>query len=331
MNEQLQKILSEFESGKFSKEGWDLIKKTLKGTDESLTAQEQEALLTGFKSASDNDPEFKQLYQQHLKDTATQRFTKQFKPFFSALLSGVDLATSLSQIKTSNQALKSIVQPSIAASPGEPQALKAQLANAQQGGLAGARAIAPAKQQIEQQYQNDLNLAKQVSGGNAGSFMSNAQTASLQKQRAAANLPAIQDAIQSRYQQRADQVAGQLGQLQQQDFGNRLYGSQLALDQYNRQQQAAATLGSAGRLNLRNTLQGIPGAITGIAGQLYPSSYSNQTPKTPIVTGQVVNYPKDVQNYASDIMNGLASKMGWSNQSEDFINTPHNAQYLPRY
>lgn len=330
MNEDLQKAIDSLDKGDFNPSTWAIIKKALSGNgDESWTAEQQKGLLDKFRDWASSSPEAQKQLKEHLRDTATQRFTKQYKPFFNAILQGADLATSLSQIQTSNNALKSIAQPAVAGSPGEPQALKAQLANAQQGGLAAARAIAPAKQTIEQQYQNDINNAKNISGGNAASFMANAQVASLAKERAAAALPAIQDTIQNRYQSRADQLASALASNQQQDFGNRLYGSQLSLDQYNRQMQAAGLLGSTGRLNLRNTLQSIPNTITGIMGQASPAGYGSTPPtgQIPAVTGQMVDYPQNPDKFGrySDYYKDMARGMFDNNTGSKYT----QPSYLP--
>lgn len=259
MNEdKLKEIQAAFDNGTFDadafKKYWPDLKDLLRSIsgkgDESLKANELVPVLKGFSDWAQNTPEGKAAVKQRMKDESSQRFTKQFKPFFNAILSGVDLSTSLNQIKTSNNAIKGLIQPAIANSPGVPAELNTQLQNAQnQGSVEAQRAIAPAQSEIAQQYANDINTAKQVSGGQGASYQANVQNASLRRQRASLGLPQIQDAIKARYQNMANQLATAKGQLGQQDFGNRLYGSQLALDQYNRQMQAAGALGQAGRIS----------------------------------------------------------------------------------
>lgn len=346
MNEdKLKELQDAFQKGTFNadmfKEYWPEIQGLLKSIsgkgDTSLAASELIPVLQGFSNWAQNTPEGQAALKQTMRDNASQRFIKQFKPFFNTLLSGVDLATSLNQIKTSNNTIKSIIQPAIATSPGQPTELNAQLQQAQnQGGVEAQRAVAPAQAELAQQYANDVNTAKQVSGGQGSSYQANVQNASLRRQRAALGLAPIVDSVKARYQNMANQLATSKAQLGQQDFGNRLYGSQLALDQYNRQMAAAGALGQAGRLNLRNTLQGLSNNLPSLFGQILPKQQPQiymQSPiqgaplnlntnmiapkgSTPITIDSSVNNDYgDWSNYAKQVKSGLLNTINLSNPS----------------
>jgi hypothetical protein len=241
-----------------------------------------------------NNPNSRAELNQMLRDKASSRFAKQLGPFLKGALNGVDLAISLNQIAKSNKTLGSIIQPAIAQSPGIPPELQSQLSMAQnQGGLEAQRAVATAKATNQEQLLNDINTAKQVSGGQGAAYQANVQSASLRNQRANAVLPAQQDAIRARYQQMANQLAESKGQLGQHDFGNRLYASQLALEQYNKQLQAAGALGQAGRLNLRNSLQNSANIIPDILGQsMYPDRVPANTSAYSKGSAYATNIPK---------------------------------------
>lgn len=283
--EKLKELLSQVKEGGDDKQA---------KVQEFLSSEENRSQYSDLVNELKNNPESRAELTQMLRDRASSRFAKQLGPFLKGALNGVDLAISLNQIAKSNKTLGSIIQPAIASSPGIPPELQAQLSQAQnQGGLESQRAVATAKAANQEQLLNDINTAKQVSGGQGASYQANVQSASLRNQRANAVLPAQQDAIRARYQQMANQLAEAKGQLGQHDFGNRLYASQLALDQYNKQLQAAGALGQAGRLNLRNTLQNTAGIVPDILGQsMYPSKVPANTTAYDKGIGFTANIPK---------------------------------------
>jgi hypothetical protein len=54
----------------------------------------------------------------------------------------------------------------------------------------------------------------------------------------------------------------------QQNYGNRARAFGVNLDQYNQDVTAAGQLGSVGRLNLRNSMQSLLGAVPGVAARV---------------------------------------------------------------
>lgn len=279
--------------------------------------------------------EGKAFLKQKLRDERSSRFVKQYKPFFNAILAGADITTSLGQIAKSNKIIGSIIQPAIASSPGIPAELNAQLQKAQsQGGIEAQRAIAPAKATIDEQYQASKNLASQISGGQGAAYQSAVQVAALQKMRAAAGLPATQDSIMARYQQMANQLATAKGQIGQQDFGNRLYGSQLALKQYNDQLEAAGKLGAAGRLNLRNSAQNLANVIPTVAGQILPNRQPSGQPMTQSAGYSSPNYNHPFGEYETKLDQSLKSggrynQNLWKNRGAEYLPPSENELSRP--
>lgn len=264
---------------------------------EFLSSEENRNQYADLVKELRDNPESRAELTQMLRDKASSRFAKQLGPFLKGALNGVDLAISLNQIAKSNKTLGSIIQPAIASSPGIPPELQAQLSQAQnQGAFEAQRAVAAAKAANQEQLLNDINVAKHVSGGQGAAYQANVQSASLRNQRANAMLPVQQDAIRARYQQMANQLAEAKGQLGQHDFGNRLYASQLALDQYNKQLQAAGALGQAGRLNLRNSLQNTANIVPDILGQ---SIYPNRVPANIDAYNKGIAYSTNIPNASS--------------------------------
>ena len=205
-----------------------------------------------------------------VRDLQTERFVKKNKPFFDALLAGSDIYTSISQIQQSNKAIRELQRPSMPSPNVLDPALNNQIAKAQQGTLDAARALEPAKAGIDQQRALDIDLARRISGGQAGALGAQATGASLRAMRESAKLPQIRDAIRAREQGRADNLIGLRQGVLQDEFQNRLAIGRTNLDQYQNDVAAAAALGQAGRTNLRMTLGQLPDMLTRTAGNMMP-------------------------------------------------------------
>lgn len=272
----------------------------------SLTADEQAVLLKSA-DALKGTPEMQSLFKEIAQDKNADRFSKRYKPFFNLLLSGADVATSLQQIRASKQALKNLVRPTLPGTPGLDPVLNNEIYKAQQGNFDAARAIAPAQQELRDQYSRDLGTARQVSNGNAATYGSLAQQASLSRARAGAALPAVSDQIRRQQQARLDNLIGMRQGAVQQQFGNNMQKSGILLDQYNRDAQAAGQLGATGRLNLRNSLQGLGDNVIGVAGRMMPvsSPYGNAQG----VYQPTVSNSEPFADYRAEVDQSLADKL----------------------
>lgn len=211
-----------------------------------------------------------QWFKQQVRDRNTDSFTRRNKPFFDALLAGADLATSISQIKESRSAERALIRPSLPNPNVLDPAINNAISDAQKGSTDALKALEPAKQEIAQQRLQDIAVARSVSGGQSGAYGGLATAASLRAMRSASQLPMIGEQIRARRLQRYDSLLGmRQGQLQN-NFGNQMQVSNANFQQYNQDANAAAALGSAGRLNLRNTLGQFPGIISRVGGGLMP-------------------------------------------------------------
>lgn len=285
---------------------------------------DQPTLLAAFQT-----PEGKENIAQMVRDRSGDRFVKRYKPALNLILQGADIMTSLGQINQSNKALSALQQPAIPQSPGVDPALNNQIYQAQQGTFDQSRALAPAKQAINDAYAAQENVNRQISGGQAGAYGSRMQAAYNDRMRASLALPKIADDVKAREQQRLDNLISTRGQLAQQDYSNRLAGTNMALDQYNRNMLAAAQLGSAGRANLRNVFQTLPENITRFAGQVTanpasdPYTYGQQVEMS--LANKLANMPKvpllpinSGMNFAPDL----------SGPRQDFLNRKRYSKFM---
>lgn len=246
------------------------------GTPENMSFEQVVELLNKGIQMGMSSEEGRQTIIENIQNRQTDRFVRKNKPFFDAILSGVDLATSLSQIRESNKAIRNLRKPTMPSPEVLDPAINSAIAEAQRGSLESLRALEPAKQEIAQQRLIDLQTARSVSGGQSGAFGALANASSLRAMRAATSLPAIQDTIRGRQQQRADNLIGLRQNVRQQEFGNRLAIADRNLEQYVNDMAAAGALGQAGRTNLRSTLGNMSNIIPQVVGRMLPTNYPKQ-------------------------------------------------------
>ncbi len=270
------------------------VKQTIKDLDSGdkyQTPEEQEAAYNKLQVSMANDPSLRDEFMNRIRAGRTQRFSQQYGGFINAMLNGAKIGVAAQQIQKANSYLKNTAIPAIVSSPGTSQELKNQLYDAKsnqalRAGIAG-NALKTQANLAEAQGRND---AANISGGNSGNYMANVQAARQQKLNALSSLPEQQVAAMNVDNQRADQLAGNIAQNQQTNYGNSLYGSQLALQQYQQQMAAAGALGSIGHTNLWNTLNQVPQNVISMASQFggkVPPAYAayvenlNRTPTSP--------------------------------------------------
>lgn len=268
-------------------------------------------LSQGFSQAA-NTPQGRNFTNMLIRERQSDRFIRQYKPFFNAVLAGADVATALSQIKGSNKALQSLVPPTAPAAPKIDNAINGQIANAQRGTLSSENALAPARQEIQGGYQRDLQTARAVSGGQSSTFGALANAASLRRTRAGTGLPMIADSIKAREQSRLDDLLFRRQGLNQQNFENNmgLYGQQL--NSYNQDVNAVSALGQAGRTNLRTAAQSLPDSLLGISGRLFP--VNNPYVETDYGSGPIPS-PASHSPMLNDVFNQYGTAVGNSLRS----------------
>ena len=107
------------------------------------------------------------------------------------------------------------------------------------------------------------------------------------------------------------------GQQVQQNFSNSLQGSQMAMDQYNRNAQTAAALGAQGRSNLRNVFQTLPDNLLKTVGGLTASTSSTPQPTNTVDLGSgpmaqpstYGNFKDTFDQYGDEVQRSLARHM----------------------
>lgn len=289
-----------FENKEYADQLQSYLKKYVSGNNVSthMTADESANKMSEIMNWAMSTPSGRRYFQQQTRDRNADLFVRRNKPFYDALLSGIDLSTSLSQIKQSKEAAKKLVKPTLPSPNVLDPAINNAISQAQTGNFEALRALEPAKQEIAQQRAMDMSTARSLSGGQAGAYGAMATAASLRANRSAARLPAIGDQIRARQQQRYDNLLGlRQGQLQN-NFGNAMQVANANMNQYNLDAQAAAALGVAGRTNLRNTL--------GTAGDTFSRA---------IGSGMPIDDPyQEWDAYGSKVRNNVANSMYYNSR-----------------
>lgn len=213
--------------------------------------------LTSALDSVRNTPEGQAQIRDAVAGRKEQRFIKRYSPFFDAILAGGDVMSSLSQIQSSKNAIRDLKRPSMPSIPGMDPMLDNAIRNAELGTMDAARAAAPAMQQLQDQYGQDMALAKSVGGGQASTVGALGQIAAMRRARGAANLVPLVDSVRAREQGRVDNLMQMRLNQRQQNYYNRVRQAQLNLDQYNQDVDVVGKLGSAARTNLRNSAQAL--------------------------------------------------------------------------
>lgn len=244
------------------------INKYLEGKEGASPETFRDALLEASRKLK-SSPEYKDRLLKISTDAKGKELSDKITTGASLLLAGTDVANSIAQIKAANSASRKTRKPSRPAIPQRDNLLAQALRQAQDGNFEAERAIAPVRAEIQDQYQSDLANAKLASTGQAGAYGAYTQLAADRRNRAALNLAPIQDQILARQQQNYNNLLGMRMDETQQMFNNEANLYNTDLDQYNREQQAIASLGAVGRENLRGSLYNLGSNIAQSAGNLY--------------------------------------------------------------
>jgi hypothetical protein len=229
----------------------------------------QEVYNQAYKLVADS-PEGREFMKDMVRTRQTDRFVRRNKPFFDAMLAGTDLATSLSQIRQSNKAIRELQKPSLPNPNVLDPALNNAISQAQSGNMDALKALEPAKQEIAQNKLMEMQTARSISGGQAGAYGARATAAGLAATRAADRLVPMGEQIRRSRQDRSDRLLMQRQGVLQNEFQNRMQVANANTAQYQADVAAAAGLGQAGRQNLRTTLGQLPEMITRGVGNLMP-------------------------------------------------------------
>lgn len=243
------------------------IQKLIDNGDAASTEEVTSALLEAGRQLQ-SSPGYKDALLKITQDAEKKGIADDLASGINLVLAGSDIAQSLNQIRQSNNAVSRSKRPSRPVVPGRDAALAQALRGSQENVNDAGRALGAAKAEIQDQYQNDIQNAKTASTGQAGAFGSYAQVAADRRNRAALGLGPIQDEIRRGQQARTDALIGaRMGETQQMYENNaQFYPNDL--QQYNNEQNAAATLGAVGRSNLNNSLYNFGQAVVPTTAEL---------------------------------------------------------------
>lgn len=254
------------------------------------------------------------------KDAEEGRVSNNVATGLNLLLSGVDIATSIKQIRGSDKLLKETIKPGKPTAPGRDPYLAQALNQAQQGSFDQSRALAPAQGQILDQYLSDMNNARVVSSGQSGAYGSLGQVAANRRNKAAQELVPLADGIRAREKGRLDNLIGMRMNETQNNYANQSQFYAQDLDQYNRDMQAAGSLGATGRQNLRQSLGTLGQQVSGVAGRAVANKkYDN-------IYNQMSNYGEgnaDIAVKANQMLDDRFSNL----TSDDDIDSYNRAYY----
>lgn len=285
------------------------MKKLVEGGEFASTADAQAAMLEAGR-ALQTSPEYKQQLLAFAQSTDADKATGKIAQAANLILAGTDIATSINQIRQADKAAKESKRPSRPAIPQRDIMLQQALRQSQENTFDAERAMAPVKAEIQDQYLNDIQAAKTASTGQAGAYGAYRQLAANRRNRAAMELAPIQDNIKAREQQRTDNLLGMRMDETQQMFQNQASLYPYDLQQYNYDQRAAASLGSTGRANLRDSLYNLAGQGANFIGQQAAqrkySKLTNQALASGIDPNTVLKAEQNLRGYLSPETNESA-------------------------
>lgn len=251
---------------------------------EELTDEDYTVLYEGIDAAENkNDSEIKSVFKNYggamekiMNDPKTieaQKRLQKTKNITSAVESGIgilsslnDLSLSKGQIAQSEAAIGKLKRPTAPSINMSNPLRKQQITNSLRDINSSGAYLAPAQAEIADQYSKDLAVAKTASAGQASTYGALGQLASLRRNRAALDLVPLSLQARQQAQGRLDSLvdAEQLDKYRQFSAENQLYNQ--ALNQYNLDAEAAGRLGAAGRLNRRNSINGVLSSLPSLIG-----------------------------------------------------------------
>lgn len=213
-------------------------------------------------------PEYREDMIDIAKENTKTELGKNIAAGLNLALGATDVLNSASQVRAANRAARRLQRPSRPAALTADPLLGAALEDARDQTGEVSRALAPAQMGLLDNYLSDLNVAKSVSGGQAGTYGALSQVASNRRNRGAVELAPIADQVARRGEMRYDQLLAQklqenqaIQQSQAQYYPTDVY-------QYGQDAESVASLGATGRQNLRDSIGATAGFLPEIAANL---------------------------------------------------------------
>jgi hypothetical protein len=243
------------------------FKKTGRGTKqytrEFLSSKELEQKVDDITTKFSSNPN---LLERARKLQATQDVTDRVSQGLGALQSAIETGVSIRQISQSNRAINRLRRPDLPQVPGRDETLSNALYEAGRGTYDPSVALGPAQAGMREAYAADMNAAQTASAGQAGAYGAYGQAAANRMQRGARDLAPMGQEILMENTRRYDNLLGERLNENQRNFSNQMGVTGLAVDQYNRDIDAAGNLGAVGRRNLYQSLGNLGEDIAPMVG-----------------------------------------------------------------
>ena len=207
-----------------------------------------------FRNELMNTPEYKATQAEFLQSKEAAKLDAKVLSGLQTLLSGVDIATGASQVRSAERGLRGLRRPSLPNIPRPDELLNQQIYQAQDQTQGIGRTLAPYDAAVRDAYSVDMANARTASGGQMGAYGAYGQGAVNRRNRAALQGIPLGEEVRRGNLQRLDNLAGMRQNIDQQNFRNQLSLSQLGLNQYNLEAQTLGQLGAVGRQNISNSL-----------------------------------------------------------------------------
>jgi hypothetical protein len=207
------------------------------------------------------DPSYRQDILSIAQENTEKDLGQKVTAGINTALAATDVINSARQINQGDRAAQRVRRPSRPSPLTSEPLLNQALSEARDQTGEVSRALAPSQLSILDSYLVDMDNARSVSGGQAGTYGALGQNAVTRRGRRSLELAPIADQIARQGEQRYDQLLAQKlaenSAIQQSQAQYYPYD----LQQYSQDAMAAGQLGAAGRQNLRQSLTDLGGFL----------------------------------------------------------------------
>jgi hypothetical protein len=276
--------------------------------------------LVAFQRALESSPEMMGFYQREIEKAKQGQRSALSSELIDLGLNAGYLLFGRNQARDAQQKAANMAQPGIPVAPGLSPELTQAIYNAQRG-VDYAPALNPARQGIEDAYTGALNQAQTASGGQAGAYQAMSQLANIERMKAQLGLAPIAQQITTQNQGMLNDLLGARVDERQRNYMNQYYGSQMAMDQYNRNRDGLSDQLSAGRTNMMTALGGLSGNLQNLTPYYRPPQFGQRETLKDWVDKNMGMFDEETANYMRNSIDENASK--WSPQSA-ITNNPYD-------
>jgi hypothetical protein len=234
-------------------------------------------------------PENKDRLARIMAEQDAKNKTTAFSNAVNLFLAGTDLTAAQRQVSEYKNQVKSLQRPGALPVQGRDPYLAAALRSAETAPARETVSALAAGQQLGDIYRSELMQAPVAAGGQAGAVGALSQAAATRRRRGAMEMMPALEQIRAQQMGERTQLAGMSAQ-EGANINRSMQEAQVrAMDQYNKEAQAAAALGAAGYQNRLTALGELGSALTPYAARqrampVNVSSAPVQAP-SPVMTG----------------------------------------------